>query len=183
MLSELVGNTIYDSEVHYGELVFALALWMGLSLSLEKIVELFPRLSVPLSGRPDIIIRSGRIDERAMKRNNLDMHQVGMLLREQGVFSLRDVAYAIFETNGSLSVLPISSAESVTREDLQLPDKPARLGRILIERGYIEQDELRDLGRDEEWLLSELEAQGITRLSDVLYAEWSEGDGLYIQRK
>ncbi|GGD87033.1 DUF421 domain-containing protein [Paenibacillus nasutitermitis] len=183
MLSELVGNTIYDREVHYGQLLFALALWMVLSLSLEKMVELFPRLSTTLSGRPDIIIRGGRIDEKAMKRNNLDVHQIGMLLREQEVFSLRDVAYAIFETNGNLSVLKTSAAESVTRGDLKLPPEPVYLSRILIDKGFIEKDELHEIGRDEGWLIGELQAQGINRVADVLYAEWSEDGGLYVQRK
>ena len=81
MLSELVGNTIYDREVHFMMLIYALVLWMVLSLALEKIVQIFPWLSVPLSGRPDIIIRKGVIDERAMRRNKLDMHQIGMLLK------------------------------------------------------------------------------------------------------
>src|SRR4051812_5719563 len=85
MLSELVGNTIYDREVHFMMLIYALALWLALSLALEKIVQLLPWLSVPLSGRPDIIIRNGVIDVRAMRRNKLDMHQIGMLLREQSV--------------------------------------------------------------------------------------------------
>ena len=183
MLSELVGNTIYDREVHFMMLIYALVLWMVLSLALEKIVQIFPWLSVPLSGRPDIIIRKGVIDERAMKRNKLDMHQVGMLLREQSVFSVKDVAYAIFETNGNLSVMKIASEDHPTREDIQLPERPVSLPRILIDQGYIQRDELREIGHDEEWLLLELKAQGIMRVKDVLYAEWSEVDGLYVQRK
>ncbi len=183
MLSELVGNTIYDREVHFMMLIYALVLWMVLSLALEKIVQIFPWLSVPLSGRPDIIIRKGVIDERAMKRNKLDMHQIGMLLREQSVFSVKDVAYAIFETNGNLSVMKIASEDHPTREDIQLPERPVSLPRILIDQGYIQRDELREIGHDEEWLLLELKAQGIMRVKDVLYAEWSEVDGLYVQRK
>ncbi|MFC5651380.1 YetF domain-containing protein [Paenibacillus solisilvae] len=183
MLSELVGNTIYDREVHFMMLIYALVLWMVLSLALEKIVQLLPWLSVPLSGRPDIIIRNGVIDVRAMKRNKLDMHQVGMLLREQSVFSVKDVAYAIFETNGNLSVMKMSSADSPNREELKLPVKPLGLPRILMDQGYIQRDELREIGHDEEWLLALLKEQGIMRFKDVLYAEWSETDGLYVQRK
>ena len=47
MLSELVGNTIYDRGVHFMMLIYALVLWMVLSLALEKIVQIFPWLSVP----------------------------------------------------------------------------------------------------------------------------------------
>lgn len=183
MLSELVGNTIYAREVHFMMLVYSLALWMALSLALEKAVQLFPRLSVPLSGRPDIIIRDGVIDVRAMKRNRLDMHQIGMLMREQGVFSVKDVAFAVFETNGSLSVMKKPAEEAPTRGELKLPVAPVGLPRILIDQGYMQRDELRELGRDEQWLLGLLREQGIERPLDVFYAEWSETEGLYAQAK
>lgn len=183
MLSELVGNTIYDREIHFTMLVYALALWMALSLALEKIVQLMPWLSVPLSGRPDIIIRGGEIDVKAMRRNRLDMHQIGMLLREQGVFTVREVAYAVFEPNGSLSVMKNPGDEPPTRADLQVQKPAAGLPRILIEQGMLQRGELREIGRSEEWLLSQLREQDVDRIRAVYYAEWSETDGLHIQLK
>ncbi|MFK7692569.1 DUF421 domain-containing protein [Paenibacillus sp. HJGM_3] len=183
MLSELVGNTIYDREAHYAMLLYALAVWMGLSLALEKIVQLLPWLSVPLSGRPDIVIRDGSVDERAMKRNKLDMHQIGMLLREQSVFSVKEVAYAIFEPNGSLSVMKKPNADTPTREELRLPDKPIEMPVILIDQGYMERDALQEIERDETWLKALLQEQGVERIRDVYYAEWSEAEGLHLQMK
>ncbi|MFB9325917.1 DUF421 domain-containing protein [Paenibacillus aurantiacus] len=183
MLSELVGNTVYDREVKVIELLFALAVWMTLSLALEKAMQRFPWLSRPLSGRPDIVIRSGRIDEAAMKRNKLDMHQLGMLLREQNVFSVQDVAYAIFETNGSLSVMRNAKTDEVSREDLGLPEKPVPMTYILIDHGCVEHALLKEIGLDEPWLMKELRVQGVERTEDVLYAEWSAGNGLHVQTK
>ncbi|QHT58986.1 DUF421 domain-containing protein [Paenibacillus lycopersici] len=183
MLSELVGNTIYDRGTHFALLIFALALWMALSLALEKAVQLIPRLSVPLNGRPDIIIRSGEIDVEAMKRNRLDMHQVGMLLRGQGVFTVREVAFAVFEPNGSLSVMKQPGDEPPTRMELRVHKPAAGLPRILIEQGMLQRSELREIGRSEEWLLSRLGEQGVDRIQAVYYAEWSEEDGLHIQRQ
>lgn len=183
MLSELVGNTVYDREVKLTELVFALAVWMALSLALEKAMQRFPWLSRPLSGRPDIVIRNGRIDEAAMKRNKLDMHQLGMLLREQNVFSVQDVAYAIFETNGNLSVMRNAKADEVSREDLGLPEKPVHMKYILIDHGCVERSLLKEIGRDEPWLMKQLQARGVERAEDVLYAEWSAGSGLHVQTK
>ncbi|MBB3112242.1 uncharacterized membrane protein YcaP (DUF421 family) [Paenibacillus phyllosphaerae] len=181
MLSELVGNTVYDREVTWSELIFALTLWMALSLALEKAMQLFPWLSRPLSGRPDIVIRDGRIDEAALKRNKLDMHQLGMLLREQNVFSVQEVACAIFETNGNLSVLLASSADTVKREDLGLAPKPAQMTYILIDHGCIEHEVLKEIGRDERWLHKQLQARGAARPDDVLYVEWSADGGLHMQ--
>lgn len=183
MLSELVGNTVYDRDAHYSMLLYALALWMALSLALEKAIQLMPWLSVPLNGRPDIVIRNGVIDVKAMKRNRLDMHQVGMLLREQGVFTVKEVAFAVFEPNGSLSVMKKPGQEPPTRAELQMKEPVAGLSRILIEQGQMQRGELIHIGRNEEWLLSQLEKQGIDRIQAVYYAEWSEEEGLHIQLK
>ncbi|MBO9605351.1 MAG: DUF421 domain-containing protein [Paenibacillaceae bacterium] len=181
MLSELVGNTIYDNDVRWVHLVFALVLWTVLSLALEKITLRLPKLSKALSGVPEIVIRDGRIDERAMKRNSLDISQLGMLLREQGVFSMREVAYAIFETNGNLSVLRKSRLEPATREELNVAAPQEELPVVLIEQGDVQKRELARIGRDEDWLLGELRKLGAVGPRDVLFAEWTEQDGLYAQ--
>ncbi|AEI44182.1 DUF421 domain-containing protein [Paenibacillus mucilaginosus] len=181
MLSELVGASIYDREVHFPELVFALVLWAVLSLGFEKVLQLFPWLNPKLSGRPDVLVRDGRVDPEAMRRNKLDWHQVTMLLREQSIFSLREVAFAVFEPNGNLSVLKKSPAESVVREDLDLPDKKVELPVLLIDKGCLDEDQLKSIGRDRSWLEEELRKQGAKRLEDIYYGEWTESGGLYIQ--
>ncbi|MCZ8521091.1 MULTISPECIES: DUF421 domain-containing protein [Paenibacillus] len=181
ILSELVGNTIYDKEVHYSELLFALALWAGLSLGLEKLVQTFPWLNSKIGGRPDLIVRDGKVDHEALKRNKLDMHQVTMLLREQNVFTLREVAFAVFETNGNLSVMKKSAVDSVTREDLDLADKPVDMPVLLIDNGEVDEDQLKSIGRDKFWLEKELQDQGFLRLEEVIYAEWTQTQGLYAQ--
>ncbi|WP_426446862.1 YetF domain-containing protein [Paenibacillus sp. S-38] len=183
MLSELVGASIYDREVHFPELVFALVLWGVLSLGFEKVLDFFPWLNPKLSGRPDVLIRDGRVDPEALERNKLDWHQVTMLLREQSIFSLREVAFAVFEPNGNLSVLKKSSSASVERQDLELPDKPVELPVLLIDKGYVNEEQLQGIGRDKHWLEQKLREQGIARLEDVYYGEWTESGGMYVQAK
>ncbi|NEN85914.1 DUF421 domain-containing protein [Paenibacillus elgii] len=183
MLSEIVGNTLYDRDVGLEQLLYALALWTVMSLALEKLVQYVPWLSKPLNGTADLIIDNGRIDWQAMKRNNLDFDQLLTMLREQSVFSIREVAFAVFETNGSISVMKRTEADSVTRKDLRLPDVPMSLPVVLIENGHIRRQRLEALGRDEAWLFGELQAAGIGRPQDVLYAEWTDHDGLYCQQK
>ncbi|NHN28901.1 DUF421 domain-containing protein [Paenibacillus sp. S3N08] len=183
MLSEIVGNTLYDKDISLMELLYALVLWTLMAIFLEKLVQFIPGMSKYLNGRAEIIISHGKIDFRAMKRNNLDFDQLHTLLREQNIFTVREVAFAVFETNGSISVMKNSSEESVTRKDLGLHDKPLSLPMVIVENGRVQRDRLARLGRDEQWLVGELKKQGINRIQDILYMEWSENDGMYIQTK
>ncbi|WP_274319519.1 DUF421 domain-containing protein [Paenibacillus qinlingensis] len=182
MLSELVGNTIYDKEIHLSHLLFALIIWTLLALGLEKFIALFPRLSRYAAGTPDLIIREGVIDFKAMKRNNLDFAQLGMLLRENNVFSLREVAYALFETNGSISVLLQKDSGEINgnARDRQVN---VSLPAYIIENGSINEDTLKRLGRDRMWVEQLLQISGISHPENVLFAEWSNSSGLYYQLK
>ncbi|MEK3914811.1 DUF421 domain-containing protein [Paenibacillus sp. FSL H7-0331] len=183
MLSEIVGNTLYDKDVTLSELLYALILWAAMSLFLEKLVQFIPGLSKYLNGRADIIINQGKIDFRAMKRNNLDFDQLHTLLREQNIFTVREVAFAVFETNGNISVLKKTDVDSITRTDQELPEKSMSLPMVLVENGRIQTDRLARLGRTKPWLLDELKKNGIGRLQDALYVEWSEHQGMYVQKK
>ncbi|WP_338042362.1 DUF421 domain-containing protein [Paenibacillus alba] len=182
MLSELVGNTIYDPEVHLSHLVFALVVWTLLALGLEKFIASMPWLSRYAAGTPDLVIRDGVIDFKAMKRNNLDFAQLGMLLRENNVFSLREVAYALFETNGSISVLRQKDPNSLSG-DAKAQQTKVCLPESIIENGSINEDALRRLGRNAQWLQQLLQLSGIAHHERVLYAEWSDDSGLFYQLK
>jgi uncharacterized membrane protein YcaP (DUF421 family) len=183
MLSEIVGNTIYDKDVHLTHLLYALLLWTAMSLFLEKLIQFIPGLSKRMNGRADLIICNGDIDFQAMKRNNLDFDQLHTLLREQHIFSVREVAFAVFETNGNISIKKRSAVESITRQDLQLAEKAESLPVVVIENGRVQPDRLDWLGRDEQWLLKELRQHNINSADEVLYAEWSDSEGIYIQEK
>lgn len=183
MLSELVGNTIYDKDVKLIHLLYALALWTCLSIGLEKLSIVFPRLGRLASGRPELIIHNRKIILAAMRRNNLDFEQLHAMLRQNGVFAISQVEYAVLETNGSLSVMLKSDVEEGAREDLQPPTAEVVLPVALVVNGRIDAAGLRDLGKDGGWLVRELLERRIEDVKTVLYAEWSEGEGLHVQLK
>jgi len=42
-------------------------------------------------------------------------------------------------------------------------------------------NELRDIGKNEEWLKVQLKTQNVMDIRDVFIAEWLENDGLFVQ--
>ncbi|MFC7680506.1 YetF domain-containing protein [Paenibacillus sp. GCM10028914] len=182
LLSDIVGETLYAEEIRYSELVLALGVWFTLSYIFEKITQHAKKLRGPLEGTPSIIIRNGEVDLKEMKRNKVDFEQLRMMLRQKEIFSLREVAYAIFETNGSLSVLKNSLFDNVERGDLKLPEEPKHLSCCLVENGVIDEDNLSRIGKDKSWLSMKLREQGCSDPSELAYAEWMEGKDLFIIR-
>src|SRR6188474_3796731 len=59
-----------------------------------------------IKGRSDVIIRDGTLDESLARRNRLSEHDLLEDLRLHGnVSDMRDVALAVFERNGQVSVV------------------------------------------------------------------------------
>ncbi|MGN8644578.1 DUF421 domain-containing protein [Gracilibacillus sp. HCP3S3_G5_1] len=181
ILGELVGNALYDKEVGISDIGFAVLLWGGLLYLTEVITQKFKGTRALLEGRPSIIIHKGKLQREEMRKGRLDMNQLLHLLRSKDVFSIREVDYAILETDGTVSVLKKTGYQPTTRDDLNLPPEQVVLPFMLINDGEIIWDSLNEIGKDENWLNEELKKQKITSAKEVFYAEYEIGKNLYVQ--
>ncbi len=58
-----------------------------------------------ISGKPSVVINKNGVDLKELKKNNMDISDLIDSMRSVGYFSLDDLDYAIFESNGKLSTL------------------------------------------------------------------------------
>ena len=58
-----------------------------------------------ISGKPSVVINKLGVDIKELKRNNMGVDDLIESMRAAGYFSLDDLDYAIFESNGKLSAL------------------------------------------------------------------------------
>lgn len=180
VLSELLGNGIYEEKVHIAYIFFTIFTWGVLLVIMEKLLLKFKKLRGVLEGNPSIIIRDGQIDRYQLKKNRMNINQLLSVLRQSETFSIREVAFAILESNGSISILKKSKYQKVTLQDLQIPPQPTYLSTSLIIDGEVLEDNVKDLGFDLEWLEHQVRSKGYSKVDDVLYADWMRDDGIYI---
>ncbi len=64
-----------------------------------------PRLRKIVSGSPKIIISQGKLDFKALRQLRLTVDDVEEALRQNGIFNVNQVQYAVVETTGNISVL------------------------------------------------------------------------------
>ena len=119
-----------------------------------------------MSGQSVIIIKNGAIDQTAMKKVRMTILDLVELLRGQNVFEIEDVAFAVLEVNGDLSVLLKSQMQNLTPKDIDLQPKPATLPLPIISDGKIIKDTCKNLGVTHNELLSILEKEQ-TKVEDV----------------
>lgn len=181
VLGELVGNAVYDEHVGIGKIIFAVFLWGALIYGLEFITQKWKGTRSFLEGQPTIIIHKGKILREKMKENKLDTNQLQQLLRAKGAFSIKEVEYAILETNGTVSVMKKPQYDHPVREDFKIHGTNTYLSSTLIIDGELITDNLHQVGFNEDWLQKELQKKHIHKIQDVFYAEWNPKEGLHVQ--
>lgn len=136
-----------------------------------------------LDGKPEILIWDGKIIEQNLGRTKMNVNDLLEECRQKDVFNIDDIGCAILETNGKLSVQLKAENRPLTPGDMNLPAVGKGLCANLILDGDIFDGHLALLGKDRDWLLSELRKQNIAQASDVLLAYADMSGKLYVHRK
>lgn len=122
------------------------------------------------SGRSMILMQNGTIFKENLLRATIDLNEFLAQARIAGYFDPSQIQAAILETNGQISFLPKSTERPTSPADFELHPDPAGTWYDLVLDGHLMQDNLKATGRDEKWLTTQLERQGIGQRSEVFYA-------------
>lgn len=158
--------------------------WTALTLFVSFLSLKSKKARVLFDDKPMILIQSGIILNENLKKSRLHTDELTMMLREQSIFSLDEVLYAVFETNGELSVMKRPLMRSATKEDAKVAaPAPQFFPTELISDGKIIVENLNELHLTEDWLLKKLAKKNIHAVEDVYYAQVLENGSLYISIK
>jgi len=175
-----------DSSISVLNGLIALVGWTLITILLGYIDIKSKKFSEVIEGQPRILIKKGQIMEDEMRKVRLDIDALNALLRQKNVFAMSDVDYAIFETDGNLSVMKKEPNQPVLKSDLGIKNPAPNIYPIsteVINDGRIIMSNLEKLGLNTEWLEQQLRLSGIELISDVFYAEVQKDGKLYIDSK
>ena len=102
-----------------------------------------------ISGKPSVVINRQGVDLKELKRNNMGVEDLIESMRSSGYFSLDDVEYAIFESNGKLSAL----------EKAQKPIKEPSLPVLVISDGKINPKNLELINAERQTIINYLQSK------------------------
>lgn len=182
-LGSIAANTTLGKRDDMLDGITSLVWWATLTLLVGWMSLKSSKFRLAVDGQPVIIIKKGDVLKKQLKKLRLNMDDVQMLLRQQNVFSIQDVEYAIFESTGTLSVLLKEEQLPVTRKDQHIPvTKVKYLPTQLISDGKFLYDNIRESGITLEWLEKQMNEQNISQ-EDILFAELQKDGSLYISRQ
>jgi uncharacterized membrane protein YcaP (DUF421 family) len=179
-IGSIAASMAVDQNIKLSNGVIALILWGIIPIILGYLGMKSKVLLTITDGKADVIIEKGKILERNLRKNNMAVEELLLLLREKDIFKLEDVEMAVFETNGQLSVLKKTEVQPITPQNLGMKLEPEHGPTIVISDGQIMKNSLAKLGYSREWLLGEVQKQGALDISDVFLAQVDSKGNLFV---
>lgn len=116
-----------------------------------------------IEGKSTVMIQNGKIMEDNLKKEDFSTDDLLQCLRQEKIFSVADVEFALLEPSGDLSVMPKSNKQAITAEDLNITVPNVQAPQTIIMDGKVMLEPLANAGLNIAWLTTELAKLNITK--------------------
>lgn len=180
LISEVAAEPILHPDVSVLRIVIPVITLLGMEYLLSVVSLKSVRLRALLSGKPALLVVRGRIDQTQMRRNRITPDELAEALRGSGLLSMNEVEFAVLETNGRINIIPTPPERPATAGQLGVTPADSGYPVIVINNGRVLTDNLRLLGRDENWLKARLRENDVSSARDVYMMTADMNDGIFL---
>lgn len=165
LIAEMAAISIEESKFSLMKSIIPISSLVILQIFLSYIGMKSNKFRNLIDGRPSVIIKKGKLVFSQMSKLKYTLDDLLSQLRNKGIKSIEEVDYAILENNGQLSVFQ-------NTKDYPMP---------IIMDGEIDNRVLKEIGKDETWLMNVLKKNNIMK-EEIFYAFYRKKK-TYIIRK
>ena len=166
LLSDIATLPITNTDLPLSHALIPILTLTSLEVVLSGVLLKLPALKRMLSVRPAILVKNGKPDRVVMRSVRVSAEELLSQLRQKDVTDIAEVAYAILEPNGQISVIKKAAQREATAADLGLEPPESGMMHLLVCDGKINRRNLSLAGWDEGRLFRELTKRK-TELSEV----------------
>lgn len=106
VISDAVQNSMVGENTTLWSGLVAASTLLVLDKSLKLLAQRSRRVQRVLEGEPRLLIRNGKLLERAMREEGIDRQEIETAVRSHGLADVGDVDFAVLERDGTISVVP-----------------------------------------------------------------------------
>lgn len=162
LLSDIAALPITDQDIPLIYALIPIILITTFEITLSVVLTKFPQLKSIISSRPSTLIKKGLIDRKEMIRNRISIDELFSELRQKDISDLSEVAYAILEQNGKLTVIKKKELDPICAKDLDFSKEETGIAHIIIADGKIDKHGLKGLKKDAVWLNNYLKSKKLS---------------------
>lgn len=133
-------------------------------------------------GSPKIIISNGKIKRSVLRELRLSVDDVMTAMRNQQIFDISEIQYAIVETTGSISIMKKQVKDTPTREDMGFFPESADPPQIIVSDGKILTAALDSMGFNVKFVENSAREAGV-KIRDIFIMTVDRQGNVYIAKK
>ncbi|MEH7439983.1 YetF domain-containing protein [Neobacillus drentensis] len=184
VIALVIGNIIAHplSDQHLGlkgsiiSTIVLVTLYLGGIFTILK----WPWLRMLINNEPIPIVKDGEILYKGIKKARISVDLLLGELRKEKVADVTSVALAFWEADGTISIFLDPKYQPITPSTMQIKTEPFDLPKTIIKEGKIISNELEQIQKDEDWVISKLDNIYQTEIKDVLLATVDKNDNLKV---
>jgi uncharacterized membrane protein YcaP (DUF421 family) len=140
----------------------------------------FPRIRNLINPAPITLVKDGEIIFNGLKKARISIDILLEELREEKVEDVTKVALALWEADGKISVFLDPKYNPITPATYKMKPEPFDLPKTIIKEGTIYSTVLKQMNKDEAWIVDKLENLYHTNTKNVLLATIDQRDNLKV---
>ena len=157
------------SMITIGVLVILYLLMVFLSLKWLKLTKFVDPSPFPL-------IKNGEILYKGLTKARIPIDVLLTELRKKQIHDIQQVALALWESDGTISFFLESQYQTLTPKDMKLMTKSFSLPITIIKDGKIDFEELKQTGKDEDWVKNQIRMVHSLDIKNILLATMDDNN-------
>ncbi|MEO2076337.1 MAG: YetF domain-containing protein [Bacillus sp. (in: firmicutes)] len=180
VIGNIIAHPLSDQHLGLKGSVISTIVLVTLYLGGIFIILKWPWLRMLINSAPITLVKDGEIIYKGLKTARISLDLLLGELRKEKVADVKSVALAFWEADGTISIFLDPKYQPITPSTMQLRTEPFDLPRMIIKEGKINSNELLQIQKDEDWVISKLENFYQTEIKNVLLATVDKNDNLKV---
>jgi uncharacterized membrane protein YcaP (DUF421 family) len=105
LISEVIQNSLVDDDKGLPDGLTVFLTFLFWNALVNRLTHRYPRLEALLMGRPEFLLKDGRVIEAVKVLEHITDQELMSALQEEGIDDVSKVKQATIETNGHITVL------------------------------------------------------------------------------
>jgi len=173
VIAELAVIPMSDTGIPLINGIVGILVLMVVQIIISLIILYSEKARKIICGNPIILINNGKPVREMMRLVRINISDLLEQLRNKEYPNISDIAYAVLETNGSISVIPKADVKPPTARDLGTPVEEPHFPISVIMDGKVILRNLQLVGITLDVLQQQAQAQQINDLREVFFAQYT----------
>ncbi len=162
LISNIASMPVEDSSIPMLMGIIPIFTLVCLDVIVSAIMVKSARFRRFIIGSPRVVISEGVVQQQEMKRLRYTVDDLVEAMREEQIFDLSEVHYAIVETNGKIHFMQKRNYQGALRSDVGCGGSDTDPPSVIIRDGLVDTEQLSRLKLGQGWLRAKLREQGIS---------------------